>query len=243
MKKYIVNLIGFILMMVGIGLMTVTSSMEISGVFLFVGILLFASFKVEAAFFDYVIANKKETMVRKRIYINFLPFQFVSMILTLGKAPLKIPVFEKYYVIKALDPKTLAIGTKAFITDDDEAVSGLEGCEIVKISLKEYRSLWKEQTKIYKSGQLSKEFINEFCGENSDDVKSAKRKLILAIIFTLVSLRMITPGDMFSVGLSMLYVVIFLPMVILWIPDLIKEKAKQKAYEEANKSISSQGNV
>lgn len=58
--------------------------------------------------------------------------------------------------------------------------------------------------------------------------------MILAIVFTLLSLSMITPGDMVAVGLALLYGAIFLPMVILWIPDLIKEKAIQTAYEKAN---------
>lgn len=169
------NLIGFVIAMLAIPLFALGAPEGVVFSFLFGGMILFASFKEHTPYFDYVIANKNEAMIRKRMYINFLPFTFVSMLLTLGKSTLKIPVFEKYYVVKAQDVESLALVTKAFITYDEEALASQENYEIVKVSLKEYFRLWREQTRIYKSGQLSIKFINACYGENSKAVKKQKQ--------------------------------------------------------------------
>jgi hypothetical protein len=228
----LINVIGFIMVFLGLIIFMITKSIGITGVFIFGGAALVCTSFVEMSFFDYVVVNKNEAMVRKRIYITLLPLTLISAILTLGKAPLKIPVFEKYYIVKAQENKTLIVVTNAFITGDEEVLASQENYEIVKLSFKEYFRLWREQTKLYKSGQVSKDIAESVCVDCDKTVRKEKIKLSLAIVFTLLSLTGITAGE---VALALSYAVFFLPMVILWIPDLIKAKAKQKAYKAANK--------
>ena len=153
----LINGIGFIMVFLGLIIFMITESIGITGVFILGGaVLVFTSF-VERSFFDYVVVNKNEAMVRKRSYITILPFTLISAILTLGKAPLKIPVFEKYYIVKAQEIESLTVVTNAFITNNEEVLASQENYEIVKLSFKEYFRLWREQTKLYKSGQVSKD--------------------------------------------------------------------------------------
>ena len=232
MRVIIVNLVGLVMFVVGVVLLF-NSGSDLSAFLFLGGLTLLASMPSFDTFFDYVIADKNEVLVRKRQYVNSFPLTFVSSILTLFKTSLKIPVFEERYIIKGADIEKVESATIAFLKEGEEAVATVEGTELVKISFKEYFRLWREQTKICKSGQVSKEIINKFYGDQSKGVKIVKRRLLLAIVFTLLSLSMMI-GDPGAIYLTLIYTAVFLPMVILWIPDLIKAKAKQKAYEKAN---------
>ena len=122
----LINVIGFIILFFGIIIGALTGSNVIICVFVFGGAALICTFFEKRSFFDYVVVNKNEAMVRKRIYITLLPLTLISAILTLGKAPLKIPVFEKYYIVKAQEIESLIVVTNAFITDDEEVLASQE---------------------------------------------------------------------------------------------------------------------
>ena len=206
-------LIGFGLTILG-GVLSAVTGITPFIIITFVGIFLFASFHSEDIFFDYRIVNTEEFLLRKRHYINFLPFTIVSSILTLKKAPLKIVWKEEYFKVSINAEK-----------------------DLTKLSRKEYITLRNEQRNIYSTQVLGKEFMKSSYTEADIGFKRKKARLIAASVFAGIMLTMIVePGGIY---LTLIYESIFLPMIILWIPDYIDAKILHKAYNKAlNESAS-----
>lgn len=203
------HLIGFGMIILG-GILTGVTGFPVFSVIILIGVLLFASFLEEDLFLDYVIANSNVALIRKRYYIASLPLTLVSYIVTLRKGQLKIIWKEEYY--------------KATMTSDNNV-------EPLRISRKEYITLRNEQRIVYSTQPISKEFMEKTYSVEDIGFKRKKTRLILACVFAGLMLLGITdPGDFY---ISLIYEAIFLPMVILWIPDYKDAKILQQAYDRA----------
>lgn len=207
-------LIGVGLTILG-GVLTAVTGIMPFCILLFVGVFLFASFPSEALFFDYVIVNTQVALARKRYYMIFLPFYIISLILTLGKSVLKILWKQEYF--------------KVTINEQGESV-------MTPLTRQEYVALRNEQREIYSTQTLSKEFMTSTYSVEDIGLKPKKNRLIAASVFTALSLLMLTqPGGVF---LSLIYVAVFLPMVLLWIPSYRDAKILQQAYDRATQTTS-----
>jgi len=204
--KYI---IGFCMILLGGVLLAVTGFMPFL-IILFIGVFLFASFPSEAILYNYVLANSNQVLLRKRCYIIFLPFYIVSYILTFGKAILQIVWKEEYFI----------------------ATIHSEGnIEQRQISRKEYIAIRNQQRKIYSTQQLSKAFITSSYSVEEIGFKRKKTRLLLASIFAcLMLLMLVEPGGIY---LTLIYEAVFIPMILLWIPEYQDAKILQQAYDRA----------
>ena len=202
-------LIGFCLVVLG-GVLTSVTGITPFIIVVFVGVFLFASLSSDAIFYDYRIANSEEILLRKRYYIDFLPFTIISSFLTFGRAELKIVFKEEYYKIP--------------INIEKEE-------DLTKLSRKEYIALRNEQRKIYSAQVLSKQFMESSYTEANIGFKRKKFRLIVVSILAGIMLTMIAePGGIY---LTLIYEAVFLPMIILWIPDYIDAKILHQAYNKA----------
>lgn len=193
------------------GVLTAVTGLVPFIIILFVGVFLFASLPSEAIFYDYRIANSEEVLLRKRYYMDFLPFTIVSSILTLGKAPLKIVWKEEYF--------------KAPINIENKE-------DLTKLSRKEYITLRNEQRIIYSTQVLSKEFMESSYTEADIGFKRKKVRLIVISVLAGIMLTMIAePGGIY---LTLIYEAVFLPMIILWIPEYKDAKILYQAYNKAS---------
>lgn len=209
-------LIGFGLTILG-GVLTAVTGFMPFVIIAFIGVFLFASFPNEAVFFDYRMANSDEVLLRKRFYLNFLPFTIVSHVLTFGNATLKIIWKEEYL--------------KATITSEENITA-------IKLSRREYISLRNEQRILYSTQSLSKEFMENSYTIVDIGFKRKKTRLIVVSILAAIMLTALTePGGIF---LTLIYEAVFLPMIILWIPEYKDAKILQQAYDKsANTNIPS----
>ena len=202
-------LIGFGLTILG-GVLTAVTGFVPFIIILFIGVFLFASLPSEAIFYDYRIANSEESLLRKRYYFDFLPFTIISSVLTFGKTTLKIVWKEEYF------RTTINIENKEDFT---------------KISRKEYVALRNEQRVIYSTQVLNKEFMESSYTEETIGFKRKKTRLIIVSILAAIMLTMITvPGGIF---LTLIYEAVFIPMIVLWIPEYKDAKILQQAYDNA----------
>ena len=205
-------LIGFVLSALGIVLTVVTEIIPFI-IITFIGAFLFASLPDDASFCDYVIANSDTALVRKRYYMVFLPFALASTVLTLGKATLKIMWKEEYFKV-------------TFISD--------ENVELTKISRKEYIRLRNEQRNIYTTQILSKEFMENAYTVENIGFKRKKIRLIVVCIISAIILTMLV--DPVGIYLALIYEAVFIPIIILWIPEYKDAKIIQQAYDKAVKN-------
>ena len=206
--KFTRNIIGLGLTILGGVLGGLTGFAPLSMIAI-IGVLLFVSFLDEGFFCDYIIANSTDALIRKRYYIEFLPFSIVSYILTFGKATWKIVWKEEYYIA------TLSSGNS----------------EPIKLSRKEYIRLRNEQRIIYSTELLSKAFMEKTYSVEGIGLKRKKARLFISTIFAGLMLTMATePGGIY---LTLIYEAVFLPMVILWIPEYKDAKILQQAYDKA----------
>ena len=204
------NLIGFGIMAVGI----VTSQFvdfRFSLVLIGIGVFLFATLSSEGVFCDYIMANGVEALIRKRYYLNFLPFTVLAYIVTLGRKDFKIVWKEEYYKT-SLESK------------EDEAV---------KLSRNEYIKLRNEQRAFYSTQTLSKEFMESAYSIKEIGYKRKKARLIVVIILALLTFMMLFAPDMFTIIMVLVYEAIFIPMIILWVPEYKDAKILHNAYERA----------
>ena len=186
-------ILGFGLILLG-GVLTAVTDIVAFAIPLFIGVFLFASLPSEATFLDYRIANSDTSLVRKRYYMNFLPFSIISYCLTFGKALLTIVWKEEYFL----------------------ANSEGENVSLTKVSRKEYVALRNEQRILYSTQVLSKEFMERAYSEKGIGFKRKKRRLIAAILFAALTLA--TAADPGMLFLTLIYEAVFVPMIILWIP-------------------------
>lgn len=211
------NLIGLGLTILGGGLIALTNFLPLCVIPL-IGVFLFASFPDEAVFVDYVIANNSnKALARKRYYLDFLPFTIVSQILTLGRAPLKIVWKEDYFTVQNDAP---------------------EESKVKKITRKEYIGLRNEQREIYSSQPLSLEFMKNSYSMEDIGFKRKKRRLIIVSIFAGLMLTGLTDPTGFPIVL--VYEALFIPMILLWIPEYKDAKILQEAYNRALNTPSSE---
>jgi len=182
-------------------------------ILMLVGVFLFASVPSEDILYNYVLANTGEALLRKRSYIIFIPLMLISLVLTLGKATLLIPVKEEYF----------------------KGVLNAEGkLDMVRITRKEYKAILCEQRRIYSTQALSREFMESSYSTESIGLKRKKRRLTLASIFAILMLTMLTvPGGIY---LTLIYEALFLPMILLWIPEYKDARIIQQAYDRAMSS-------
>lgn len=203
-------LIGFGLIVLGGVLGAVTGFLPFL-ILMFVGVFLFASVPSMGVLHDYVIANTDDVLCVKRHYFVFLPFYIVSAVLTLGKGILLIPWKEEYFVIKSVSS---------------------ESSEQIKLTRAEYIALRNQQREIYATQMMSKGFMERAYSPETIGLKHKKNRLILAAVFcALVFLSSFTmPGGIY---LALIYGVVFIPMIILWIPPYQDAKILQQAYDRA----------
>jgi hypothetical protein len=212
-------LIGFGLTILG-GVLTGVTGITLFAIIMFVGVFLFASIPSDAMFYDYRIANSDEIIIRKRYYFNFIPFTIVSYILTLGKTTLKILRKEEYF--------------RASVKSNEEVAP-------TRITRKEYLTIRNEQRKIYSTQILSKEFMNESYSLELIGFKRKKIRLIVVSILALIMLLMIAePGGIY---LTLIYEAIFIPIIVLWIPEYKDAKILQQAYDKAVNSTFNTNNA
>lgn len=205
------NLFGFVLMMIGMILYMFTGFMPCS-IILGIGMILFVSFFTEDVFCDYVIVDTSEVLIRKRHYVNFLAFTIISLICTLGRKKFLIVWKQEYFKVKPRE----------------------EGEEkIVKLSRKEYIALRNEQRKIYSTQTLSKEFMKSSYSLKEIGYKRKKARLIVVIILALITLSMLLMPDMVTIIMTLCYEIIFVPMIILWVPEYIDARILNNAYKRA----------
>jgi hypothetical protein len=171
-------------------------------------------------FYDYRIANSDEIIIRKRYYFDFIPFTIVSYILTLGKTTLKILRKEEYF--------------RASVKSNEEVAP-------TRITRKEYLTIRNEQRKIYSTQILSKEFMNESYSLELIGFKRKKIRLIVVSILALIMLLMIAePGGIY---LTLIYEAIFIPIIVLWMPEYKDAKILQQAYDKAVNSTFNTNNA
>lgn len=204
------NIFGLVLIAVSGPLLAVTGFMPLIAP-LVIGVFLFSSFTTEDMFVDYILPDGKQAILRKRKYITcIVPFVIVSYILTLGKGVLQFIYKEEYY----------------------RAVMDSQGNpELIKITRKEYVVIRKEQREIYSTQQFSKEFMTTQYSVEGIGFKRKKRRLIAVIVIVLLILMTLVDPAGWAITVS--YGVIFVPMVILWIPDYKDAKILQEAYDRA----------
>lgn len=212
-------IIGFCLIILG-GVLTAVTGIVPFSIIVFVGVFLFASFPSEAIFYDYRIANSDEVLLRKRYYFDFLPLTIVSYVLTLGKTTLKIVWKEEYF----------------------KAPINLEKKEdLTKLLRKEYIALRNEQRIIYSTQVFSKEFMESSYTEAHIGLKRKKMRLIAASVLAGLMLTTLTePG---AIYLTLIYEAVFIPMIILWIPEYKDAKILQQAYDKAVNSPANMNNT
>ena len=202
-------LIGFALIIIG-GVSSAIFPNPVSFITLFVGVFLFASLPDDAMFCDYVIPHNNDIMVRKRYYIVFLPFYIVSMVITLGFAKFKIVRKEEYF---------------RFVMDSEGNYNP------IKITRREYIALRNNQRIFYSTRLLSKEFMEKSYSIESIGYKRKKLRLIIAsVVAALISTVAIAPGGIYLV---LIYEIIFIPMILLWIPEYKDAKILHQAYTRA----------
>ncbi|MBQ4561205.1 MAG: hypothetical protein IJA55_02595 [Clostridia bacterium] len=213
MKKLFIKyryLVGFILIIIG-GVLGALTGLIPFILLMLIGVFLFASLPHSQTFCDYVIAESSDVLVRDRGYLIFLPFYIVSKILTLGKSMLLIPCKQEYFVAHL---------------NEDRSVTR------TKITRKEYKVRLEEQRRIYSTQKLSKEFMKRSYTVDGIGLKHKKTRLILASIFAAISILFIF-DPVGGIYLSAIYTPIFLPMVILWIPEYKDAKIIQQAYDRS----------
>ena len=207
------NLIGFGLMILGM-LLYGNTQIPLFTVLMFVGVFLFASLPEEAMFLDYIMEDGNKALLRKRRYIVFLPFMFVSKFLTLGRGVLKIVWKEEYFIGE--------LAAENQVTKK-------------QISRAEYIALRNQQRVLYSTGCVSAEFIEKNYTEEMIGFKRKKRRLIAASVLAGVMLLMLVePGGFY---LTLIYEAVFLPMVLLWIPEYKDAKILQEAYNRAGMCV------
>ena len=200
------QIIGFALIVVG-GVSAALTEIPYLSIIAIVGVFMFASFLSHNVFVDYAIANTTEFIVRKRYYIDFLPFTIISYVLTLKRATLQIPYKEEYYRF-------------VYVSDDN--------IQQTKISRKEYISIRNEQRKIYSTQVFSREFMERSYTIEDIGFRRKKARLITASILAGIMLTMLVEPE--AAILTVIYEAVFLPMVILWIPDYKDAKILHNAY-------------
>ena len=208
------NLIGFALTAIG-GILFATTEFIPFVIIMLIGVFLFASLPAEDIFCDYIIANSNAALLRKRYYKVFLPFAIMSYILTLGRAILKLLWKEEYY--------TAAI--------EDGSVT-----ELTNITRKQYIAIRNYQRQIYTTQTLSKEFMSNTYSVQSIGLKRKKSRLIITSILAVLMFLMLVEPDGYY--LTIIYNAIFIPMIILWIPEYKDAKILQQAYDRAMSSDS-----
>jgi len=208
-------LIGFGLIALG-GILSAVTEIMWFLILLFIGVVLFASIPSSANFCDYIIANSNVALIKTRHYWNFLPLTIVSSILTLGKAPLVIPWKEDYF--------------KVTVESEDNVIP-------VRIPRKEYVAARKEQRRIYSTQPLSKEFMESSYSPNVIGLKHKKRRLVIASVLAAIMLLMLVEPE--AMVLTLIYEAVFIPMILLWIPDYKDAKILQQAYDKATSADSS----
>lgn len=202
-------LIGMGLIIVGGVSCALTGFLPLLAVML-VGVFLFASIPSEAILQSYQLANSKEVLLRKRHYMIFIPFMIISWVFTLGKATLLIPIKQEYF--------------KGVFNAGGEM-------DMVKITREEYKTILCEQRKIYTTQLLNREFMESSYSAETIGLKKKKVRLILAIIFAVLMLTTVTvPG---GIIIALIYEAVFVPMIILWIPEYKDAKIIQQAYDRA----------
>lgn len=205
-------LIGLGLIILGGALIVITGFVPFV-IIMFIGAFLFASVPGDATFYDYRIANSDELLIRKRYYLNFLPFTIISYVLTLGRTTLKILWKEEYF--------------KSSINLKEDAAP-------TQITRAEYLAIRNKQREIYSTQVFSKEFMNESYSVETIGFKRKKTRLIVvSVICALMLTMMVDPAGIF---LTLIYEVVFLPMIFLWIPEYKDAKILQQAYDKAMKS-------
>ena len=207
-------IIGVVLIVIG-GVLTAVTEFVPFIALLFVGVFLFASSTSENTFVDYIIANTTVALVRKRKYIDFLPFSIISSVLTLGKSVLKIVYKEEYYKVDI-----------AFFAEKPEFIA---------LPRKEFILLRNEQRKIYSTEALSREFMENAYSLESIALKRKKNRLIAASVFAILSNAMLFEPDG-GIYIGSIYVAVFVPMVLLWIPEYKDAKILHQAFERSTKS-------
>ncbi len=206
MKK---NLIGFGITILG-GVLTAVTEFMPFAILIFIGVFLFASLPEEVWFADYVIANSNEALVRKRHYMAFLPFTIISQILTLGKAILLIPCKEEYF----------------------RSVIDAEGnLQHNPIPRAEYLALRNQQRLIYSTQLLSKDFMTKSYSLEDIGLKRKKRRLIIVCVLAALMLTsLVEPSEIY---IALIYEALFIPMILLWIPEYKDAKILHQAYERS----------
>lgn len=205
------NLIGFIMMIVGMFVFVFTESL-LCMILILPGVFLFASFLDEDIFVDYVMVDSNDFLIRKRKYILFFPFIIISKLLTLGKAELKLVCKEEYF--------------KTIKSDTEEK-------ETIRISRKEYITLRNEQRQLYATQPFSKEFMQANYSVEGIGFKRKKRRLIIVSALAILGLTMFAGVDPASISLDLMYEALFITMIILWTPEYKDAKILQEAYERA----------
>ncbi len=213
-------LIGLGLIILGAVLFFVTDFAPFLIIF-FIGLFLFASIQSEEMFYDYRIANSEEILLRKRYYMIFLPFAIISYVLTIGRTTLKIVWKEEYF--------------RSPISIESEK-------DLIKLSRKEYIAIRNEQRIIYSTQILSKEFMESSYTAADIGYKRKKIRLIIVSIIAGISLTMLLDT---SVGLFLTLICesVFIPMIILWIPEYKDAKILQQAYDKAVNSTDNMNNT
>ena len=158
------NLIGFGLILVG-GVTSALIPNPISFIVMFVGVFLFASIYYDDVCVDYVIANSKDVIYRKRRYINFLPLSITVKIFTLGMVNFVIPIKVEYF--------------KAVFNPEEEYTH-------VKVLRWEYRDLRDKQRTIYTTQVLSEEFMKSSYKVEDLKLKKIKREMIINAIVSII---------------------------------------------------------
>jgi|GEM_PF-3741572 len=200
-------IIGFILILAG-GILTAVTEFFPFAIILFVGVFLFASVGSKAVFYDYVLSDTNIVLFRRRYYINFLPLTIVSLLLTLGKAPLLILRKEEYF-------KTALV----------------ENAQPVKLTRREYVALRNAQRDIYSTRLLPREFMERYYTENAIGFKRKKTRLIAVSVLAAVMLLLLVEPE--ALPLVLLYEAVFVPMIFLWIPEYKDAKILQQAYDRS----------
>lgn len=205
-KFWTSNIIGFLLILV-FGPLSAVTGFPLFFVGVFVGVVMFATFSTATIDTGFVIANTNTVLVRKRRQLLFIPFVIVSFVCTLGKGILSIPYKEEYFLGK--------------INDDKNA-------DFQPIPRSEYKRILAEQRQIYSKYVLDPQFVKNAYTLESLGLQKKKIRLILASVFAGLSLFcVIVPGG-FAVAL--IYCIVFVPMIILWIPDYKDAKIMHDAY-------------
>lgn len=156
-----------------------------------------------------MIANTSDALVRKRYYMNYFPLTFVLMFFTRDCSVL-IPYKEEYFRV---------------------ATDAPEDSQLTKLSRAEYVALRNEQRQIYSTQTLNKEFMEQSYSVDLIGFKRKKRRVILVAVLAVLMLTCLTvPGALILV---LVYEAIFIPMLLLWLPDYKDAKILQQAYDRA----------